>query len=284
MEKRFLRTIPFMAVFFAGLLLFQGCADKKKTGEKLMGGWFHKRGNTYIRLSLKPRNRWSASVKIADVTTRIIEVKGKASGNWHLDDDSLVMTVVESNISDVFEKNKTSFYKIEKLTDRTMKLKNSVGIVVTWQSTSSGNKEGSGEGVSRVIEMEPIAVNLNKIRSHDKDRYLCLNLKIELKELLPGTVIPDIHPRAREAVILYLSSLVYKDVRNLDKVKNLQKRLKKILTPYLDGFVAKVKIDHVIISSTMDKVEEFIIEHTLGEQAAEGDNPESKQTNGQEGE
>ncbi|MCF8045394.1 MAG: flagellar basal body-associated FliL family protein [Desulfarculaceae bacterium] len=284
MEKRFLRTIPFIAVVFAGLFLLQGCADQKKVDAKLMGGWIQKRGNTYIRLSLKSQNRWSASVKIADVTTRIIEVKGKASGNWHLDDDSLVMTVVESNISDIFEKNKTSFYKIEELTDNTMKLKNSVGRVVTWRSASSDTQEGSAEGVAQEIEMEPIAVNLNKIRSHDKDRYLCLNLKIELKELLPGTVIPDIHPRAREAVILYLSSLVYNDVRNLDKVKNLQKRLKKILTPYLDGFVGKVKIDHVIISSTMDRVEEFIIEHTLGESAAEGDSSKSKQTNGQEGE
>ena len=270
METRLLRTSPFLATFFAILLFFQGCSDKEKVTEKLLGGWFQKRGNTYIRLSLNARNRWSASVKIADVTTRIIEVKGKASGKWHMEDGSLVMTVVESNIRDVFEKNKTSFYEIENLTDQQMRLKNSMGRVVTWESTSSGKQEGNGQGVAQAIEMEPIAVNLNKIRSHDKDRYLCLNLTIELKELMEGTVIPDIDPKAREAVILYLSSLVYKDVRDLDRVKNLQVRLKKILSPYMNGFVEKVKIDHVIISSSMDNVEEFIIEHTLGQQTAEG--------------
>ena len=276
MEKQFLRTISFICVFFVGLLFYQGCSDKNNIDEKLMGGWFRKSGNKYIRLSLNPQNKWSASVKIADVTTRIIEVKGRASGNWHMEDESLVMTVVESNIRDVFEKNQTSFYEIEKLTDEEMRLQNSVGRVVTWESTSSGTQEGSGQVTAQVIEMDPIAVNLNKIRSHDKDRYLCLNLTIELKELMQGTVIPDIDPKAREAVILYLSSLIYKDVRYLDKVKNLQGRLKKILSPYLNGFVEKVKIDHVIISSTMDNVEEFIIEHSLGEQTAEGEQGESQ--------
>ena len=280
MENRFLRSLPLIIFFFAGLLFSHGCAEKEKIDEKLIGKWFQKSGKSYIMLSLKPQNRWSASVKIADVTTRIIEVKGKASGNWHMDGDSLVMTVVESNISDIFEKNKTSFYQIEELTDSVMKLKNSVGRVVTWESTSSGTQEGTGEGIARVIEMDPIAVNLNKIRSHDKDRYLCLNLEVELKELLPGTSIPDIHPKAREALILYLSSLVYNDVRNLDRVKNLQVQLKKILSPYLNGFVGKVKIDHVIISSTMDKVEEFIIEHTLGEKPAEEEQGENQQENG----
>lgn len=280
MKNRFLGPIAFIAFFLASLFFFQGCAEKEQTGEKLLGGWIQKRGNTYILLALKPQNRWSASVKIADVTTRIIEVKGKASGNWHLDGDSLVMTVVESNISDIFEKNKTSFYQIEELTESAMKLKNSVGRIVTWESASSDTQEGSVEGVSQVIEMDPIAVNLNKIRSHDKDRYLCVNLEVELKELLPGTSIPDIHPKAREAVILYLSSLVYNDVRNLDRVKNLQVRLKKVLSPYLNGFVEKVKIDHVIISSTMDKVEEFIIEHTLGEKTAEGEQGKNQQENG----
>ena len=284
MEKQFLRTISFICVFFVGLLFYQGCSDKNNIDEKLMGGWFRKSVNKYIRLSLNPQNKWSASVKVADVTTRIIEVKGKASGSWHMEDGSLVMTVVESNIRDVFEKNKTSFYTIEELTDKVMTLENSVGRLMTWQSTSPETQGGDGEGIFRVIDMEPIAVNLNKIRSHDKDRYLCLNLKVELKELMPGTEIPEIHPKAREAVILYLSSLVYKDVHELDKVKNLQGSLKKILTPYLNGFVEKVKIDHVIISSTMDKVEEFMIEHTIGKKTAEGAKGESQQTNGQEGE
>ncbi|MFO7751980.1 MAG: flagellar basal body-associated FliL family protein [Desulfobacteraceae bacterium] len=284
MEKRFLRTIPLLAACFAALIFFQGCGDREKTDEKILGGWIQKSGNKYIFLSLQSGNTWSASVKIADVTTRIIEVRGKASGNWHLDGDSLVLTVVESNISDVFEKNNTSFFTIVNITDTQMELENSVGRVVTWKSSSSDAQKGSGEGVSEVIEMDPVAVNLNKNRSHDKDRYLCLNLEIVLKELLPGTSIPEIHPRAREALIIYLSSLVYNDVRNMDRVKELQGQLKMILDPYLNGFVEEVKIDHVIISSTMDKVEEFIIEHTLGEQTGEDEETENDQSNDKKGE
>ncbi len=131
------------------------------------------------------------------------------------------------------------------------------------------------------IQMQPFTVNINKLRSHDKDRYLCLNLKIILKEYMAVTELPKIHPKAREAVIVYLSSLIYKDVKNLDKIEEIQEKLKIIMNPYVDNMIDKVDIDHVIVSSTIDRVEEFLIEHSLkarmGKKGDEKDKKENKE-------
>ena len=129
--------------------------------------------------------------------------------------------------------------------------------------------------------MEPIAVNLNKNRSNTQDRYLCLKMNMVLKELMPDQKIPAMHPKAREAAIIFLSSLVYGDVKDFDQVKIQRTKLVDVLNPYMEGFIKDIEIEHVIISTTIEKVEEFIIEHTMGlASEAEGENGEKK--NGEE--
>ncbi|MCK5696350.1 MAG: hypothetical protein KAH62_07145 [Desulfobacula sp.] len=61
----------------------------------------------------------------------------------------------------------------------------------------------SDTDLSPIVPMGSVTVNLNKNRSNDKDRYLCLNLNLILKELMPDQEIPPIHPKAREAAIIF---------------------------------------------------------------------------------
>jgi flagellar basal body-associated protein FliL len=143
-----------------------------------------------------------------------------------------------------------------------MELVDSYGQVITWKKVQS-QKTQDGAAIINSIRMEPFTVNLNKNRSRDKDRYLCLNIKIILKEIIPGTEPIKIHPKGREAVILYLSSLVYNDIKSLDEVKKMQDTLRIILNPYTGDMIDKIEIDHVIVASTIERVEEFIIEHSL---------------------
>jgi flagellar basal body-associated protein FliL len=249
-------------IIISCLLCLMSCSKEPEPGELILGGWTNKSGQSYTYLKIKLEGKWDASIKIANAASKIIQVKGVASGEWHIEDNTLVLTVFNSNVSKVFQKNVTNFYEIVKLDDNVMELMDSYGQVIAWKAVKAQTAKSAGSTVNS-IRMAPFTVNLNKTRSRDKDRYLCLNLKIILKELMPGDDLQRIHPKAREAVLLYLSSLVYKDIKNLDQVQKMQETMKTILNPYIGEMIEKVEIDHVIVSSTIDRVEEFLIEHSL---------------------
>jgi hypothetical protein len=161
-----------------------------------------------------------------------------------------------------------------------MLLKEENGRVSEWKKSRNPKAGDAGTETPIVIPMKPLAVNLNKNRSSTQDRYLCLNMHLVLKELMPDQQIPALHPKAREAAVLFLSSLVYEDVKDFDQVKIQKSKLVDVLNPYMEGFIKDIKIEHVIISTTMEKVEEFIIEHTMGPKK-EGENPGEEPKDGQ---
>ena len=121
------------------------------------------------------------------------------------------------------------------------------------------------ESLSNSIPMGPMAVNLNKHRSHDKDRYLCLDMTLILQEMMSKYEVPAIHPKAREAAMIFLSSLVFDDVKVFTGIKKQNKKLVAVLNPYMEGSIKEIKIEHAIVTTDVDKVEEFMIEHTIVE-------------------
>jgi len=273
-------TFRAICLFLMTLFLIPGilgCGEKEKSKDELvLGNWTQYRNRAYIFLVISPKGTWNSSVRIADATSRIVSTRGSANGSWHMEEGQLIFTVVESDIQEVWEKNDTSFFEIVELGDRLMLLKEETGRVGEWKKTG-GNKGSAAEGdLTQVIHMAPLAVNLNKNSSNAKDRYLCLNLSLVLKELMPDQEIPTLHPRARDAANMFLSSLVYGDVENFDQIKIQKKKLVDVLNPYMNEFIADIKIEHVIIASSMAKVEEFIIEHTQGEGVVEGEEEEEE--------
>ncbi len=241
------------------------CGEKEKGDEELVvGHWTQYRNRAYILLVMNPKGNWDSSVRIADATSKIVKSKGDAQGSWHMEGGQLIFTVMDSTIEEIWEKNDTNFFEIVELGERLMLLKEENGRIAEWKKTSS-QKSSAAESIPEVvIPMKPLAVNLNKNRSNTQDRYLCLNMNMVLKELMPEQVVPAMHPKAREAAIIFLSSLVYEDVKDFDQVKLQRTKLVDVLNPYMEGFIKDIEIEHVIISTTIEKVEEFIIEHTLG--------------------
>lgn len=263
--NRFLIKSVSLALVAAGLLLFSGCGEKEPSlEEKVLGNWTQYINRAYILLIINPKGVWNSSVRIADATSKIVSKKGDANGTWHMEDGQMIFTVMASNIEKVWEKNDTYFFEIVELGERTMLLKEESGRVAEWNKTGGQQAGETQASQAVVIQMDPVAVNLNKISSGSPDRYLCMSMKMVLKELMPGQEIPALHPKAKEAVILFLSSLIYSDVENFDKVKIQLAKLVNLLNPYMEGFVKDIEVDRVILSSSMDKVEEFIIEHTIG--------------------
>ena len=131
------------------------------------------------------------------------------------------------------------------------------------------------ENLSNTMPMGPIAVNLNKNRSHDKDRYLCLDLTLILHEMMLEHEVPAIHPKAREAAMIFFSSLVFDDVKVFTSIKKQNKKLVAVLNPYMEGAIKEIKIEHAIVTTDIDKVEEFMIEHAIVE-APPGEQGEEK--------
>ena len=190
----------------------------------------------------------------------------------------MIYTVANSDIDEIWENQATLFFDIVELVDDLMRLKNESGYVSVWTKTQPKAAAAAEGAINSVIEYGPVVVNLNKHRSNDKNRYLCLNLNFQLKELMPDQQPPAVHPRVRDAAIMFLSSLVFEDIKDFDRLKGRNQMLVDVINPYMEGMVEKIEIDHVIVADNVSKVDEFIIEHTMkaeappeeGEAAEEG--------------
>ena len=93
--------------------------------------------------------------------------------------------------------------------------------------------------------------------------------------MIPGQEIPRIHPKAREAAVIFLSSLVFDDVKDFTSLEKQNKKLVAVLNPYMEGSIKEIKIEHAIVTTDIDKVEEFMIENTIVE-ASPGEKGEEK--------
>jgi flagellar basal body-associated protein FliL len=210
---------------------------------------------------IRANGTWGSDMRVEGATSRIIEKRGTASGTWSVKDQDLVLSVEASDMEVLWEKGVSFSCRILELNGEVLKLQYPNGRLVDWDRTRARPKGPGAQAVSPVIPLEPMVVNLNKIRSADKDRYLCMDLELHLHDLMPDEKLPRVHPRAREAMILYLSSLLYADVKTFDEVKVVVKKLEAILNPHLGGLLREIKINHVVIASSMEKAEEFLIGH-----------------------
>lgn len=265
--------LGFCMVFF-----LTACGEREKKPEELVvGNWTLHQKRAYILLIMNTKGDWNSSVRIADATSKIVKSKGDAKGTWFVEDGKLIFSVTDSSLEEVWEKNSTRIFEILELDKLVMRLKEENGRIGEWKKTIPKKSQAGEAGMTQVLPMKPLVVNLNKISSNAPDHYLCLNMKLVLKELMPDQKIPVIHPQIQEAAIVFLSSLIHSDVRDFDQVKVQQEKLADVLNPYMDGLIKEVEIDEVILATTIEKVEEFIIEHTLGkEKKPEQGNGENK--------
>jgi hypothetical protein len=244
-------------------LLFSGCKEKEASQAELaIGNWTQEKNRAYLLLVISQKGEWKSSVRISDGTSKIVKAKGNAKGMWHIEKGQMIFTVMESDIEDVWEKNRTLFYDIVELTENRMQFKDENGAITVWTKTRMEKSAGSEPVLYLKMPMEPVIVNLNKNRSNDKDRYLCLKMNMIFKELMPGQKIPPLHPKVHDSIIIFFSSLVYEDVKSFDDLSARCEKLVQLLNPYMEGMIKEIAVENVILAADMDRVEEFVIEHT----------------------
>lgn len=274
--KKKSRLVSLSVMVTICLFLITGCGGEteKTQSEMAIGNWTHFFNRAYILLITTPQGEWHSTVRISDVTSKIVKSKGNAKGTWYVDDGQMIFSVNESDIEKVWEKNATLFFDIVSISDTEIHLKDENDRVAIWKKTNTQQTAVAEKDVELVLDMGPVVVNLNKNRSNDKDRYLCLNLNLVMKELMPDQEPPPIHPRVYDAAIMFLSSLIQNDVKDFDALKEQNKKLTMVINPYMEGMVKETEIEHVIVANDISKVEEFIIEHTMTDEPATEDGEE----------
>ena len=234
------------------------------TAQLLLGSWSRYNNRVYTLLILRGNGNWTSDYRVEGATSKIVERKGQASGTWALEDKTLTFTVVASEMEEVWPTG-TVALEIVSIDKKSIILKYPNARLITWTKARVEKDKKKEEGVASInpiIPMKPIVVNLTKLSSKDNDRYLCMALELHLEEMEATAIIPKLHPRAWDSTILFLSSLLYNDVKTFDEMKLVTNRLTRILNPYFGGLITEVASTHIMVSSSIDKVDEFIIEHS----------------------
>ncbi len=245
---------------FASVIFLNGCGEKKKSQAELaLGSWSQEKDRAHILLNINPKGEWNSSVKIPEAGSRVVKTSGKAKGVWNIDKNQMIFTVMESDIDDVWIKGGTVSYDIVGLTGNRIQLKDESGAVMVF--SGAGMEKEAGLALS--VPMAPVVVNISKAKSNDKDRYLCLKMSLILKELMPGQKSPVVHPKVHDAIIIFLSSLVYDDVKDFHGIEVQSQRLVNILNPHMEGTIKKIAVENVILTAEIDKVDEFMIAQAL---------------------
>nr|NJM03509.1 flagellar basal body-associated FliL family protein [Desulfobacula sp.] len=261
--KNYLRYLCIALTGIVSAIFLTGCGEKEKSrSELVLGNWSQERNRAYVLLYISLKGEWTSSVKISEATSKVVKSKGNAKGIWNIEKDQIIFTVMESDIEDVWEKNRTLLYNIVDLTESRMQFQDENGAMTVWTRTRIEKSAEGGADPAIILPLAPVVVNLNKNRSNDKDRYLCLKMNMIFKEPMPGQKLPPLHPKVLDSAIIFFSSLVYEDIKDFDGVKDQCRNLVRILNPYMEDMIKELVVENVILASDIDRVEEFIIEHT----------------------
>lgn len=259
MKKKYKYFFNKTAVFFLLLtstILFS-CNSKNAENDLLLGSWHSKKNNTYTILTFRSNGTWLSEVRIEGGLYKIIIKKGSVTGKWNIDDKRLNMMTIESSLDLGWEKNKNASFEVVELSKTVLRLKTESGKVsefsrVRKKTKSKDNKDDSGYAT---IHLKPIIVNLHKERPQYKDKYFSIKPELVLEDLKSDY---QLHPKVRETIIFYLSSLSYSDVNSYDKLKKVNKHLQQIIDPYIDGKLVEIIAEDVLITSSKKAIDDFI--------------------------
>ncbi len=255
-KKNFFRLF----IFILNVTLFCTACDKvKKTEEQgilLLGSWKMKIRNTNKILIFKTNNVFVYEERVEGRFSKIIEKKGNVIGKWTQENNLLhiSLTAKDSDIDIPWDQDETITFNIVELTKKKLIFLEQNGREYKWERVRS-RKTVMEDQNQFVVKLAPIVVNLKRT-SAKKRWYLCLEIELVFEHSDHNT--SDVHPRVREVVIFFLSSLEHRDVSNLKKAVVISKTLKKKLYPYYKDKLSDVLISNIIVTTKTGEVDKFI--------------------------
>ena len=184
-------------------------------------------------------------------------------GKWDINLDKLIIEVLDSKLqnSSIWKKDSVIFFKIAEITKNSMRIISMDGVEITFFNKPVGL---DAKNTLFAIPFEPFIVNYKQIEDSKYPKFLCVVLKLTLTkpiEIKTKIKLQQIHPRLREAIIFYLSSLHYEDIYSFSKIPKIEKELFELLKPYLKNQFSSVKINEMLILNTKEDVNGFMLRH-----------------------
>ena len=269
MSKTDKRKLLRLFIFILNVTLFCTACDKVKKLEEqellLLGSWKMKIRNTNKILIFKTNNVFVYEERVEGKFSKIIEKKGSVIGKWTQENNLLhiSLTAKDPDIDIPWDQDGTVTFNIVELTKKKLIFLEQNGREYKWERVRS-RKTVMEDQNQFVVKLAPIVVNLKRT-SAKKRWYLCLEIEFVFEHSDHNA--STVHPRVREVVIFFLSSLEHRDVSNLKKAVAISKTLKKKLYPYYKDKLSDVLISNIIVTTKTDEVDKFI-EKTKGKNTA----------------
>jgi hypothetical protein len=247
-----------------GTLLLSACDNEPGPDDILPGNWRAQDGKVHTIFTFRKNGSLQWDQKIEGKYNRIIEKKRSIQGEWEILENHLKI-IPQATVPDTdWHAGEPILFEILVLDKRNLQLKDPDKKFLKFIRVRSKHTGGSDleEGVLK-LDMKPMVVNLTNDARYVKNRYLCLDLCfiLETGHSLTETEGLDslsIHPRVRELMSFYLCSQQYSDVNTFKKVRAVIADLQVILKPYFQTVLEEIKVNRVIITSNMEKVEWFM--------------------------
>lgn len=207
-----------------------------------------------------------------------------SSGLWDIKDKTFMISA-EKDVPELEWKNGDKFdFEIVEITPDLLKLKDTKGNDSEWERVREEKKEDGKGGESKeakpiVVEGEPMIINLVQKLQYGKERYLCIKIDYHFRQPEPdhsvgtqekekkkdekeGSAEPYkyqfIHPEVKDAIIMHLGEMQYRDIRNYDKIQGLRAGIEKRIAPYFAGELTGVTISDAIITSSRESIDQFL--------------------------
>ncbi len=260
MQKQYRTGVNYILL---SLLLSSGlfsCKEEASDKDFLVGSWSSSKRGVHKILSLRANGSFQHEIRIEGQFTKIIKKTEKASGDWETSEGILYFTPQNSEDEINWKTGQTISFEIVELMEDTFTLKSATGKTVTWLRPKGATKKGTGNTNEMTAGLGPMVVNLSKKRPRALDRYICVDMALNLKDNDLQGRAPVIHPKVREAAIFHLSSLSFKDVNKLDKVKAVEGQLRDVLNPYMKGKISRITFNKFVVTAKQEAIEEFLDE------------------------
>ena len=267
-------------VFF--LIFFIASCSKEEAPEdsfrmRMIDDWRFTFRRSFVIMSLKANGNWESQVREEGRFSKVVEKKGSQRGKWELKEDNKYIHITVDSGDDLeinWIPGNSYKYLISSLTEESLVLvKEDSGKTFEWtriksKKSASAPADGSPGITEKTTRMEPIIINLAKRNPFEKNRYVCISFdvveELEVPVATEAELPPEspLDPRVRESLMLYLSSLKYKEINTFKEVKEIRGELETMISPYFGGRLKELKLENIIVAGTRGSLEEFIIQYS----------------------
>lgn len=269
-----MKKLVYLILISIMIFVLTSCeSETEKNKKQIVGEWEIKTPFINKNITLEKDGTFEIKVFITEEDSDMVVNRGEIKGNWDLIENKFSLKF--SSISKTIEKeldwkiDKQVLYDFNSVALKKMKFTLN-DKKIEWKRLVDPITNEKIDSKDVFIDLKPVAVNLFKDRIRGKERFLCLHYKLSFEDIEGieyiikskkeefAKISYELHPRIRDSVIMYLSSLKFRDVKTFAKSNKMNKELKKVLNHYLNKKLKTLEIERIIVASSKEGVNDFM--------------------------